>query len=64
VGVNYRGDRERAEHVVSEIEQEGGSAVAVMADITDPAAPNELFGALESHYGTPVLATPASTVTT
>jgi 3-oxoacyl-[acyl-carrier protein] reductase len=56
VGVNYRGDRERAEHVVSEIEQEGGSAVAVMADITDPAAPNELFGALESHYGTPVLA--------
>ncbi len=56
VGVNYRGDPERAESVVNEIEQEGGRAVAVMADITDPGAPDELFGALESHYGSPVLA--------
>jgi 3-oxoacyl-[acyl-carrier protein] reductase len=55
VGVNYRSDREGAEKVVAEIEREGGSAVALAADVADPAAPEELFGALESHYGSRVL---------
>lgn len=56
VGVNYRTDRERAEKVVAEIEQEGGRAVALKADVADPAAPDQLFEALESHWNTRVLA--------
>jgi 3-oxoacyl-[acyl-carrier protein] reductase len=56
VGVNYRIDRERAEGVVSEMEQAGGRAVALEANVADPDAPDQLFGALESHYDTRVLA--------
>src|SRR5437764_12827766 len=56
VGVNYRSDREAAERVVSEIADEGGRGTALEADVTDPGAPDELFGALESEYGGPVLA--------
>ena len=55
VGVNYRSDREAAERVVSEIERGGGHAVALAADVADRSAANELFGALESEYGAPVL---------
>ena len=56
VGVNYRTERDRAHEVVEEIEGEGGRAVALAADVADLAAPDELFGALESHFGTRVLA--------
>ncbi|HUE28920.1 MAG TPA: 3-oxoacyl-ACP reductase FabG [Solirubrobacteraceae bacterium] len=56
VGVNYRTDPARAEAVVAEIERDGGRAVALAADVVDPGAPDELFGALEDHYGAPVLA--------
>jgi 3-oxoacyl-[acyl-carrier protein] reductase len=56
VGVNYRSDRDAAEKVVAAVEREGGQAVALEADVTDPAAPEELFGALESHFGSQVLA--------
>jgi 3-oxoacyl-[acyl-carrier protein] reductase len=56
VGVNYRTDRERAETVVSEIEQEGGRAVALAGDVADPSTPDQLFAALESEWGTRVLA--------
>lgn len=56
VGVNYRTDRERAETVVSEIEHEGGRAVALEGDVADPDMPDKLFGALESHWNTRVLA--------
>ncbi len=56
VGVNYRSDRDGAEKVVAAVEREGGQAVALEADVTDPAAPEELFGALESHFGSQVLA--------
>jgi 3-oxoacyl-[acyl-carrier protein] reductase len=55
VGVNYRSDREGAERVVSEIEREGGQAVALAADVADRGAPDELFGALEAHFNAPVL---------
>jgi 3-oxoacyl-[acyl-carrier protein] reductase len=56
VGVNYRTDREGAEHVVAEIERSGGRALALEADVTDPAAPDRLFASVESHFGTKVLA--------
>ena len=55
VGVNYRADRDGAEAVVSEIEREGGEAVALPADVADPSAPDELFGELESRFDGPVL---------
>jgi 3-oxoacyl-[acyl-carrier protein] reductase len=56
VGVNYRSGRQEAEAVVAEIEAAGGSAVAVAADVTDPAAPDAVFPALEERFGRPVLA--------
>jgi 3-oxoacyl-[acyl-carrier protein] reductase len=56
VGVNYRSDRDGAERVVSEIEGGGGQAVAVKGDVADPAAPEQLFGSLEAHFGSRVLA--------
>jgi 3-oxoacyl-[acyl-carrier protein] reductase len=56
VGVNYRTDRSGADAVVSEIEREGGQAVALAADVAEPGAAEKLFGALESHFDAPVLA--------
>src|SRR5437763_8736536 len=56
VGVNYRSERERAEGVVAEIERDGGAAVALQGDVTDPAAADQLFEALEAHYHSRVLA--------
>ena len=55
VGVNYRSDRSRADDVVSSIVDEGGRAVALAGDVNDPAAPDELFRGLESHFDSPVL---------
>jgi 3-oxoacyl-[acyl-carrier protein] reductase len=55
VGVNYRADSDGADAVVAEIERDGGQAIAVGADVVDPSAPDELFGALEAHYEVPVL---------
>jgi 3-oxoacyl-[acyl-carrier protein] reductase len=55
VGVNYRADRDGAEAVVAEIERDGGQAIALAADVADPAAPDQLFEALESRYEAPVL---------
>ena len=54
--INYRTDRELAERVVAEIEEDGGRAVVLAADVTDPGAADQLFGALEAEYGMPVLA--------
>ena len=54
VGVNYRSDEEGAARVVAEIEQAGGRAVAVQGDVSDPEMPNQIFKALEEHFG-PVL---------
>lgn len=56
VGVNYRSDRSGADAVVSEIEGEGGEAIALEADVADVGAADELFAALESHFDGPVLA--------
>ncbi|MBV9415819.1 MAG: 3-oxoacyl-ACP reductase FabG [Solirubrobacterales bacterium] len=56
VGVNYRSDRDGADAVVAKIERDGGQAIALAADVADPASPDELFGALESRFDAPVLA--------
>jgi 3-oxoacyl-[acyl-carrier protein] reductase len=55
VGVNYRSDRGQADAVVEAIERDGGRAAVVAGDVTDPSAPDELFGALERKFGMPVL---------
>jgi 3-oxoacyl-[acyl-carrier protein] reductase len=55
VGVNYRTDSERAGGVVDEIERTGGQAVALAGDVVDPSTPDQLFEALESRFGGPVL---------
>ncbi|MFZ0092069.1 MAG: 3-oxoacyl-ACP reductase FabG [Solirubrobacteraceae bacterium] len=55
VGVNYRSSRDAAESVVAAIETDGGRAVAVPGDVVDPAVPDQLFEALEAHFGCPVL---------
>ena len=54
VGVNYRGDREGAERVVREIEEAGGRALPLRADVAQPGAERELFEQLEERLG-PVL---------
>jgi 3-oxoacyl-[acyl-carrier protein] reductase len=55
VGVNYRADETAARELVSEIEAAGGRAVALQADVTDPASPDRLWTELESSFGVPVL---------
>jgi 3-oxoacyl-[acyl-carrier protein] reductase len=49
--VNYRSDADAAAYVVATIEQSGGRAVAVRADVTDRDEMRELFDAAERHYG-------------
>jgi 3-oxoacyl-[acyl-carrier protein] reductase len=48
----YREHRARgAEHVVAGIREGGGRALAVEADLSDPAVPSLLFDAAEEHLG-------------
>jgi 3-oxoacyl-[acyl-carrier protein] reductase len=54
VCVNYRTDSDGAESVVAGIEAAGGRALARQADVSDPAAIDELFRQLEADLG-PVL---------
>jgi 3-oxoacyl-[acyl-carrier protein] reductase len=54
VGVNYRADADGAKSVVQEIEQDGGRAVALQADVAQPGAADELFDALEAAFELPV----------
>jgi 3-oxoacyl-[acyl-carrier protein] reductase len=56
VGVNYRSDADGAAGVVEAIETNGGRALALAGDVTDPATPDALFEALESKFERPVLA--------
>jgi 3-oxoacyl-[acyl-carrier protein] reductase len=54
VGVNYRADREGAEQIVTAIEADGGRALPVPADVTDPAPWDHVFATLADRFG-PVL---------
>jgi 3-oxoacyl-[acyl-carrier protein] reductase len=54
VGVNYSRDRDGAEAVAGSIEEGGGSAVALRADVTDAEAADEMLTRLTGELG-PVL---------
>ena len=54
VGINYRADCDGADRVVAEIEEAGGRAVALAADVGDSSSAAPLFTELEGHFG-PVL---------
>jgi 3-oxoacyl-[acyl-carrier protein] reductase len=54
IAVNYRQDRQGAERVAAEIEQQGGRAIACQTDIVDQAAVSDLFRLLQGRFG-PVL---------
>lgn len=51
VAVNYRSDRAGAEAVAAAIEEEGGRATPVAADVRDPAAVEDLFAQAEAELG-------------
>ena len=51
VVVNYSKSQKPADEVVAEIRKEGGTAVAVQADISDPAAIVKLFEETKAAYG-------------
>jgi 3-oxoacyl-[acyl-carrier protein] reductase len=55
VGVNYVERREAADAVVAEIAAAGGHAVALQADVSDPAAADPLLARAEEELGAPVL---------
>ena len=56
VAVNYNSGADAAAAVVAEIEAAGGRAVAVQANVSDPAAPDNVFEVAENELGGPVLA--------
>jgi NAD(P)-dependent dehydrogenase (short-subunit alcohol dehydrogenase family) len=51
VGVNYLADTASAKAVVAAIEQSGGEAVALQADVADEAAVVRLFAELDARFG-------------
>lgn len=51
VVVNYRNKAARAEKLVAEIEAEGGTAIAVGADLTDADSVAAMLAEIESAYG-------------
>jgi 3-oxoacyl-[acyl-carrier protein] reductase len=51
VAVNFSGSRDKAAEVVAEIERQGGRAVAVQADVAEPADVARLFDAAEAAHG-------------
>ncbi|MBR1176115.1 SDR family oxidoreductase [Bradyrhizobium sp. KB893862 SZCCT0404] len=51
VVINYASGRDAAEALVAEIETAGGHAIAMQADLADPATPARLFDAAERAFG-------------
>ncbi len=51
VVVNVRSNREEAESVAREIEAAGGSAIAILADVTDPAAVEAMVHEALARFG-------------
>ena len=51
VAVNYRANRDSAQRVVAEIEQAGGRAVAIQADVSDEPQVRRLFEETDRAFG-------------
>lgn len=51
VAINYASGQAAADALVAEIEAAGGRAIAVQADLADPATPARLFDAAEHAFG-------------
>lgn len=51
VVVNYAGRRDDAEALANRLNAHGGEAIALQADVSDPAAVQQLFDATEARYG-------------
>jgi len=51
VAINYAGRRDDAEALVARLVANGGEAIALQADVADPAAMQRLFEATEARYG-------------
>ena len=51
VAVNYRSNAARAEAIVDEIENAGGNALALQADIADEATVAAMFAAIDGAFG-------------
>jgi 3-oxoacyl-[acyl-carrier protein] reductase len=49
--VNVRSNREEADSVVREIEAAGGQAIAILADVVDPAAVGAMVQSALAHFG-------------
>jgi len=49
--VNYAGGKEAAEKVVASIQDNGGNAIAIQADVSNAEAVKQLFDQAISHYG-------------
>jgi 3-oxoacyl-[acyl-carrier protein] reductase len=49
--INYSGDTKSAEALARQIEGEGGRALAVKADVSDPKAVRSMFDAAEAAFG-------------
>ncbi|TKA67134.1 hypothetical protein B0A55_09328 [Friedmanniomyces simplex] len=51
VGVNYANDATAAEATVQAVQQAGGQAIAIQADVSQEADVLALFDAMEKHFG-------------
>jgi 3-oxoacyl-[acyl-carrier protein] reductase len=51
VAVNYRSSHKEADAVVRAIRREGGSAVALRADVSDPSDVAKMFGKVRQEFG-------------
>jgi 3-oxoacyl-[acyl-carrier protein] reductase len=51
VVLNYAGGREDADQVLARIADAGGEAIALQADVADPAAVRRMFDAAEARFG-------------
>ena len=51
VAVVYRGSKEAADALVTEVQQSGGTAIALQADVTDPAAAQHCVEHIEKDMG-------------
>ncbi|KAG4069200.1 hypothetical protein HA402_012053 [Bradysia odoriphaga] len=49
--VNYAGGKEAAQQVVADIQQQGGDAIALQADVSNSSDVKALFDAAITHYG-------------